>query len=839
MGSDGGNGSGAAGSTASDLRIGVFLCCCGGNISDIVDVEAVARAAALLPGVEVSATHMFCCSDPGQAVIEQQIREQRLNRVIVAACSPSLHELTFRRAVARAGLNPFLFEHINIREHVSWVVEDKEQATRKTIRLVRAAVARAEHLTPLTKRRIPIHPSVLVIGGGVAGLTAARDLASRGIQVTVIESSPFLGGRLAQLYRIYPTGQKARDVLEPLIRQVAADPRITAYTNAQLESSTGVIGDFRTTIRLTPRGVSADCPDPQAAIDACPEECVDQFNLGLSKRKAIYRTYDGCYPALPAIDWRNCTKCGACFDASAGRGIQLDDQPEFVEVQSGAIILAVGLNTYPPRHGEYGYGKHPEVITLAQMNRLLDPTGPTQGRLMVNGRQVRSVGFLHCVGSLQHKGIHKPMSDGRVNEYCSRVCCTTTMHTAAQVRERFPEIQVYDFHEHIRTYGRRHEGYYDQVCQQGVSFIRFDPLRPPVVGEDSAGEAPLSVRTVDRLTFGEEIEVPVDLLVLATGLVARDMTRLIDLYRCSVGPDRFLMEVHPKLRPVELASSGLFLAGSVQGPMDIGESTAAAAAAAAKASGLISAGQIEMDPFVAEVRQDRCSGCRICLNACPFTAIERDEEAARALVNPALCLGCGTCVATCPCNAIQQHGFNDRQVMAEVAALLADPPERGAAWQPRIVAFLCYWCSYTGADNAGTARMKYPPNADIVKVMCSGRVDPEMITSAFALGADGVMVLGCHIGDCHYTSGNHKTMVRMPIVRRLLADLGIEPERFRHEWVSAAEGEKFSQLVRQMTAEVHALGPLDWRSHLDAVGVGHGRDLEPWNEEQPCPATAN
>lgn len=821
------------------LRTGIFVCHCGGNISDIVDVDAVVRLAAELPGVAVAQSHMFCCSDPGQAAMEEQIREHRLNRVIVAACSPSLHELTFRRAVARSGLNPYLFEHINIREHVSWVVEDREQATRKAFRLIRAAAARVAHLAPLSKRKIPIHPSVLVIGGGVAGLTAARDLASRGIEVTLIESSPFLGGRLAQLYRIYPTGQRARDVLEPLVRQVAADPRITVYTNAQLESSTGVIGDFRTTIRLTPRGVTADCPDPQAAIDSCPEECVDQFNLGLSKRKALYKTYDHCYPELPAIDWKNCTKCGACFQACGGRGINLDDQPRFVEIQSGAIIIAVGLNTYGPRHGEYGYGKYPEVITLAQMNRLLDPTGPTRGKLIVNGRSIRSVGFLHCVGSLQRKGIHRPMADGKLNQYCSRVCCTTTMHTAAQVRERFPGVHVYDFHEDIRTYGRRHEGYYDQVCEQGVAFIRFDPMKPPVVEEDPRGEAALVVRTVDRLTAGEEIEVPVDLLVLATGLVARDMTRLIDLYRCSVGADRFLMEVHPKLRPVELAASGLFLAGTVQGPMDIGESTAAAAAAAAKASSLISAGTIEMDPFVAEVREDRCSGCRICLNACPFSAIARDEEHARAAVNAALCLGCGTCVASCPCNAIQQYGFTDDQIKAEVAALLADKPVRGPAWQPRIVAFLCYWCSYTGADNAGTARMKYPANADIVKVMCSGRIDPELITTAFSLGADGVMVLGCHIGDCHYTSGNHKTMVRMPLVRRLLADLGIKQERFRHEWVSAAEGEKFSQLVREMTAQVQALGPLDWPSHLDAAGVGHGHDLEPWGEVLTCQETGD
>lgn len=652
-------------------RVGVFVCRCGGNISDIVDVEAVSSRLAATPGVEVAATHQFFCSDPGQALIEQSVKDHKLDRVVVAACSPSLHELTFRRTVARAGLNQYLFEHANIREQVSWVVTNKSAATEKAERLVRAAVARSHHLTPLERRRIPIRQSVLVIGAGVAGLTAARDLAARGIHVTLIESSPFLGGRLAQLHRIFPTGQRARDLLSPLIQEVVSNPNIVIHTNAELERASGFIGDFHTVVRIMPRGANAHCTNPQEVIDACPEETVDQFNLGMAKRKAIFMPYAGCYPPVPAIDWRNCTKCGACFEAAGGKGIDLKEKPREVMIASGAIVIAAGLNKYAPRHGEYGYGRFPEVVTLAQLNRMLDPTGPTKGNLTVNGRQVGRVGFVHCVGSLQHKGIHKPMRDGRINQYCSRVCCTTTMHAAAEIKDRFPEVQVYDFHEDIRTYGRRHESYYDHVCQQGVAFIRFDPLHPPRVEPDPKGEYPLVVKTTDRLTFGEELEVPLDLLVLATGLVAGDMSKLVDLYRCSVGADRFLLEVHPKLRPVELAAFGLFLAGSVQGPMDIAESTAAAAAAAVKASALIKAGQIELDPFVARVDEHHCGGCKACLYVCPFSAIERNETTRTARVNGALCTGCGTCVASCPCNAIQQHGFEDSQVESELLALLA------------------------------------------------------------------------------------------------------------------------------------------------------------------------
>lgn len=670
---------GSGNGEGEEPRIGVFICHCGGNIADVVDVERVAGEIGRLPGVVCSTTHMFMCCDPGQAMIEEKITALKLNRVIVAACSPSLHERTFRGVLSRAGLNEYLYEHTNIREQVSWVVTDKQLATQKARRLIGAAVARVPHLVPLEKRRVPIHPSVLVIGAGVAGLTAARDLADRGIEVTLIESSPFVGGRMARLERLFPTEEKARDLLTPLIHEVAHHPRITVYTNAELVDSTGFIGNFQTTVRLHPRGVQAPLPDAQAVMDACPEETDSEFDYRLAKRKAIHRPSDGCYPAEPAIDWKICTRCGRCVQAAGGQGIDLAPQSREVQIQSGAIVLAVGLELYEPRPGEYGYGQHPEVITLAQLNRLLDPDGPTGGKLARNGRPIRGVGFMHCVGSRQHAGVHPPMPDGKVNDYCSRYCCTASLHMAAELKERFPDLQVYDFHEDIRTYGRGHEAYYEKTSEQGVVFIRFDPLRPPRVAPDPRGEAPLVVRTVDRLTLGEEVEVPLDLLVLATGFKARDMSALVSLYRCSIGADRFLMEAHPKLRPVELAVFGLFLAGSAQGPMDITEATAAAAAAAAKAAGLISQGYVELDPFTAKVAEALCSGCRTCLGTCPYNALTRDEARGVAVINEAVCTGCGTCVALCPCNAIQQSGFNDDQVKSELLSLLSQREEAGVA----------------------------------------------------------------------------------------------------------------------------------------------------------------
>jgi heterodisulfide reductase subunit A2 len=581
-------------------RIGVFICHCGGNISDIVDVKRVAAEIAKMPNVVVSETEMFMCSDPGQARIEQSIKDNKLNRVIVAACSPTLHELTFRRACARAGLNPYLFEHVNIREQVSWVIVDKEAATQKALRLIRASVGRVHFLVELEKRKIPIHDSALVIGGGVAGLQSALDLADRGINVTLIEKSGKIGGRLLELDTVFPTDEKASDLIQPLIKSVESNKKITIYKNTELNSSTGSIGDFHVKLDVgTPSGGSKE-----------------------------------------------------------------------VEVHAGVIVIAVGLDEYEPRDGEYMYRKTPNVVGLLEYQKMLNPSGPTGGKLVVNGKPVKNVGFIHCVGSRQWADVHQPQADGKVNDYCSRYCCTAIMHSAVETKKRYPDVNVFDFHEDIRTYGRGHEEFYTKASELGVYFFRFDPHKPVQVEKDPKGEAPLVIKCKDRLTVGTEIEVPVDLVVLGTGLMPTDMTSLIDLYRCSRGQDRFLLEAHPKLRPVELAAFGLFLAGSAQGPMDITEATAGAAAAASKAAALVSQGFVELDPFIAKVVDELCTGCQTCMKVCPYDAISRDEVKKIAVVSEALCTGCGTCAATCPSNAIQQFGYNDNEVMSEVLSLL-------------------------------------------------------------------------------------------------------------------------------------------------------------------------
>jgi heterodisulfide reductase subunit A len=667
-------GAGAAenSSHTPDTRTGVFVCHCGGNISDVVDVVRVAEEASRLPGVVFSTDHHFVCSDPGQSLIEQKIRELALDRVIVAACSPSLHQLTFRRTIARAGLNPYLFEHVNLREQVSWVSDNRELATRKAVRLVRAAVGRIRHLVPLDKRRIPIHPEALVIGGGIAGLVSARDLAQRGIKVTLLEKKPFLGVRVAQRHSLFPTGEDARHMLNTLIEEVVNHPLVNILTNASIVESEGVVGNFRTTVRIVPRGVNERLTRRGDAIAACPVQTANEFDYGLSQRKAIYLAYPGCYPPIPAIDWHLCTRCEKCVWAVAGKGINLSEEPCEVLLKSGVILLATGCDPYEPQYGEYGFGVYPEVIILQQLIRMLDPEGPTGGQLPIKGKGPPRIAFIHCVGARQIEGVNQRQPDGRVKEYCARICCTAALHTAMEVKRRFPDSMLADFYQDIRTYGRGHELYYERASESGVLFIRYDPHHMPRVERNTEGDSPLLVKSMDLLSQGIDVEMAADLVVLVTGLVPHDISELSSMYHCAVGSDGFLLEVHPKLRPVELAVSGLFLAGTCQGPMDITESCAAASAASSKASALVAQGQVEMDPFIARVDTSLCTGCQTCMTVCPYDAISRDEVRGVAVISEARCTGCGTCAATCPSNAIQQAGFNDAQVFSELEMLLCE-----------------------------------------------------------------------------------------------------------------------------------------------------------------------
>ncbi len=594
------------------VRVGVYVCHCGGNISDVVDVEQVAREAAGIDEVAVARHLTFMCSDEGQKTIIDDIEALGLDRVVVAACTPKLHESTFRRAVVRGGLNPYVFQAANIREQASWAhPHDPIEATDKASRLVRAAVAKARLLEPLDKVSVPAIHRALVIGGGVSGMRAALDLARQDLAVTLVEKDDVLGGRSRELYTVYPTEELAADLVAGLIEQVQAEPRVTALTKTQVVAVSGYVGDFHATLR-TQR------------------------------------------PDGPALER---------------------------EAEVGAIVMATGFDHYEPAEGEYGYGQSPRVVTLPQLHRLLDPSGPTAGRLEIEGKVPRTVAFIHCVGSRQIEGVDEPAPGRKLNEYCSRVCCTATLQAANQVRQRYPATNVVDLYRDIRTYQKDQERYYVDASKNGVVFLRFANETRPTVDVSDGDGYPLRVRVQDTLTFGAELEVPVDLVVLGVGMVPREIGDLIEMTRVSVGSDGFLLEVHPKLRPVESAIPGVLLAGTAQAPMDITESTSSASAAVSKVTTLLATDHVEMEPFVARVDLARCDGCAECLAACHYPGaiaiqeieLEEGRIEKRAYVNPVACVGCGACVPTCPVEALDVQGWELAQYRAMVDAIVSEP----------------------------------------------------------------------------------------------------------------------------------------------------------------------
>jgi heterodisulfide reductase subunit A2 len=668
---------------SAEPRIGVYVCNCGGNIGDVVQCEQMAKALGKLPNVVTSHSSMFMCSDPGQKLIIDDIQENGVNRVVIGACSIFLHEQTFRRAVTSAGLNPYLYYHIGLREQVSWVHHDcPSEATDKAMRLMTAGIAKARYMKPLEPVRLGAEKHALVIGGGVAGLRAALDIARTGLQVTLVEKSPFLGGHLSQWEHLFPTKEDARTLLNSLIQRVLAEPNITLHTGAEVLASKGYVGNFQVTIRQQPRGVRPEFGAAKEAIAACPVEVADEFNFGLSQRKAIYRPYEGCVPESPVIDWQNCTQCGACLNVAPNGGIRLDETPHEFEVNVGAVVIAAGFRPYEPFRGEMGWGKFPEVITLPQLERLLAPDGPSGGKLKWNGHPIQNIAMIHCVGSRQIEGIHEAQPDGMVNDYCSRVCCTATLSAASRLREKYPGIHVFDVYEDIRTYGRGHEDYYREAGKNCVTFLRYFAEEIPQVERAPVGSQHLLlVKVRDHLTWGEEIELPVDLVVLAVGMMPNPVEDLVEIFKVSPGSDRFLLEVHPKLRPVETAVNGIVLAGTAQGPMNIQESIAAAGAAAAKVAILLGQGRVELEPYVARVDPERCQGAGECVKYCPqeeaihletITANGRTFQ--RAVVTPANCNGCGVCVSVCPNRAIDVQGWRLDEYEAMVEALTAELP---------------------------------------------------------------------------------------------------------------------------------------------------------------------
>jgi len=641
-------------------RIGVYLCHCGVNIAGSVDMKELQRYTGKLKGVVVARDYKYTCSKPGQEMIKDDIKDLGINRVVVAACSPRMHEPTFRRTCEEAGLNPYLFEMANIREHCSWVhMREPEKATEKAKDLVRMAVAKAMLLEPLERRKVKVTDTAMVIGGGVAGIQASLDLADEGFKVYLVEKSPTIGGKMAQLDKTFPTMDCSPCILTPKMVDVARHPNIELLTYSEVVDVQGYIGNFKVKVEKKAKFVTEDCTGCGLCAEACPIEVPNDFELGLGVRKAIYVPFPQAVPLIYTIDPEHCTGCNLCVNICGLECIDFSQGSEVIELDVGTIIVAIGYEIFDARRKpEYGYGIYKNVINALEFERLINASGPTGGKLvrLSDGREPRRIGFIQCVGS----------RDVKVgNEYCSRFCCMYAIKNSRLYKEKHPEAELYIFYIDMRTFGKGYEEFYKSAQEEyDIKFIRG---RPSAVVEDPKTKN-LIVKTEDTL-LGRQIEVELDMVVLSVGAEPpADVEKIQRMLKLSRTPDGFFMEAHPKLRPSETLIDGIYLAGAAQGPKDIPDSVLQGSAAAAKAAIPMRKGEVEIEPIRAVVDPEKCIGCRICERGCDFGAITIVDR--KATVNEALCKGCGVCAGACPMAAIQITNFKDDQIFAQIHAAL-------------------------------------------------------------------------------------------------------------------------------------------------------------------------
>jgi len=765
--------------------IGVFLCKCGKNIGGSVDVDSLARAIEDIPSVKHIQVNTYTCSEPGQAEIETAIAEHKLEKIVIAACSPRLHGPTWQELLRRSQLNPAVVEVANIREQCSWVhLNAKAEGTQKALELVRMAVARAELLQPVAELTVPVTQRALIIGGGVAGIQAALDLADDGYETILVEKSPTIGGIMALIDKTFPTMDCSICILGPKMADADRHRNIKLIANAEVTSISGYVGNFEVNIRQKARYVDETlCTACNDCVEVCPVDVVDEWSGNLGWRKAIHIPYPQSVPASYIIDDKHCLglsplACGKCIDACDKKAIIYEDHDRDYHYKVGAIIVAVGFKPFDAgRIPEYGYSRFVNVLTTVEFERLINAAGPTGGELVrpSDFEAPRRMAFVNCVGS----------RDVRFNPYCSNFCCMESIKSALLIKEHWPDVAVTIFYIDIRAFGKGFEELYRRSRAEGIRYVRGRPsriLQDPrshnltVMVEDTRAAAVLS----------EEY----DMVVLSVGADGPEAVPL-PLAR---SPEGFYIEAHPKLKPVDSPSDGVFIAGGAEAPKDIRETVTQASAAAGRAAGLLLRKEVRIEPLFAFVDTESCNACGICATRCPYQAISvSKEKKTPARVNPALCKGCGTCAADCPRDSISMTNFTDTMIRRQIDVALQDNPTE------KVLIFACNWCSYAGADLAGTSRIQYPTNTRIVRTMCAGRVDPDFVKHAYNRGAGAVMLTGCRPQDCHYISGNEFALKREKKIRRWMLKNNIAEDRFLIAWMSAAEGKKFADTVGRMS----------------------------------------
>jgi heterodisulfide reductase subunit A len=768
-------------------KIGIFMCECGGNIGDVVDVKSVIETAKTWPDVSVAKYNKYLCSKPAQEMILEAVKKENLDRVVVASCTPRMHLATFQSVMERAGLNPFMLEFVNIREQDSWVhgPHPSPEATRKAVSLIKGGYERSRELEPLQTISEKGSREILIVGGGISGITAALELGYLGHKVHLVERKASLGGNMAKLTKVFPTLDCAQCILTPRMAEVGRNPNVTIYSCAEVKEVSGRPGNYHVKVFTKPRGVDVQkCRNCGVCTKVCPVSVPDEFNEGRSQRKAAYIEFPQAVPSAYTIDFKSCTKCGKCEQLCPAKAISLADQGSTTDLHVGGIIFATGYQLYDPKKLDtLGYGSYKDVITMMELERFVSATGPTNGYVKrADGTDVKRMAIVLCAGS----------RDKNYIPYCSRICCMYSLKQAF-VLKKMLGIDVTIYYTDIRATGKGYEDLYWRDQEAGVNFIRGKVAE--VYKDNKTGKL---VAVAEDTITSELTEEQFDMIGLATPMVPPDgLKELAEKMKVSIGEDGFVTEKHPKLDPVDTLTTGIFACGCALSPKDVRDTVSDGLGASAKAALFLKSDYITTSPEKAYVITDLCNGCNACVPVCPTNAITMQNGKAR--IDPFQCTGCGACIPVCPQEAIDFKNTTTKQIIANLRGVLAEKQ----SGEIRVVAFVDKNVGYTGMDFLGLDRTNYPENLRIVAVPTTAILGLKHLLYAFAYGADGVLVIeGTQEIDEKFTKK------RMIDIGKELAKYGVENMRIRYSYVPLPVYKKAAELFTMFTDRIKKFGPL-------------------------------